>query len=57
MGKDEARDLIMRHMTVRLLGEFKPESEDFWEWLDWAASVAVRVHAEKGYADRRGEAA
>ena len=47
MTHEQARQTIMEHMTVELIYSFKAVDVDFWQWLEWAADLAVDVYTEK----------
>lgn len=51
MTHDEAKSLLLSHLTPALVYEFK-HTDDFWAWLDWACQKAIEVKKEK---DAHGE--
>lgn len=47
MTRDQAVYTILANMKVCQIGEFKPENDDFWQWLDIVALVTMGVYADK----------
>lgn len=47
MTHEMAKHAIMEHLTVEQLYAFKAVQEDFWEWLEMAAELAVSVYNSK----------
>lgn len=47
MTHEQAKQTILEHLTIERLYSFKAMQVDFWEWLNWAADLAVDVYNEK----------